>query len=151
MFNNYITVCPERMKNKKHHIWPIFTCVNRTFDTGHPIHVKLTSVACCAPAQTCLFRCKFPLSDERSWVSWQESSKGVDSESLLTAQPSHGWMYDNITLHSLCYLARVMPVTQPMEVNYDFSLKDSIQKYSCVQSYVQTETNRRRKCQTGLI
>ena len=40
MFNNYITVCPGNIKNRKLWIWPIFTCINRTFDTGHPIHVN---------------------------------------------------------------------------------------------------------------
>ena len=40
MFNKYITVCPGKIKSRKLCIWPIFTCINRTFDTGHPSRVN---------------------------------------------------------------------------------------------------------------
>ena len=33
-------MCPGRIKNRKLYIWPIFTCINRIFDTGYPIHVN---------------------------------------------------------------------------------------------------------------
>ena len=106
MFNNYITLCPWKIKNKKLHIWPIFTCINRTFGTGNPIHVNWFPLRIVRSCNSVYFVVRFPLSDERTWVTWQEKSIEADSESLLTAQPSHiQWYYKNYTqdiIYALC-------------------------------------------------
>ena len=99
-------MCHRRIKNRKLFIWPIFTCVNRTFDTGHPIHVNWFPLRVVHMHNSVYFVVRFPLSDERTWVVWQENSIGADSESLLTAQPSHiWWYYKNYTqdiIYALC-------------------------------------------------
>ena len=60
MFKNYITVCPEKIKNRKLCIWPIFTCINRTFDTSYPIHVNWLPLRVVRSRNSVyLFRCTF--------------------------------------------------------------------------------------------
>ena len=80
--------------------------VNRTFDTGRPIHVNWLPLRVVHSCNSAYFVVRFPLSDEHTWVSWQEHSIGADSESLLTAQPSHIWReYKNFTqdiIYALC-------------------------------------------------
>ena len=93
MFNNYVMVCPGKIKNRKLCIWPTFTCINRTFDTGHPIHVNWLPLRVVRSCNSVYFIVSFPISDEHTWVTWQENSIGADSESLRTAQPSHIWWY----------------------------------------------------------
>ena len=106
MFNIYITVRPGKIKNRKLYIWPIFTCINRTFDTGHPIHVNWLPLRVVRSRKRVYFVVCFTLSDERNWVNWQENSIGADSESLSVAQPSHIWSdYNNYTwgiIYALC-------------------------------------------------
>ena len=99
-------MCPGRIKNIKLYIWPIFTWVNRTFDPGHSIHVNWLLLRVVRLRNSVYSVVCFPLSDERTWVTWQENSIGTDSESLLTAQPSHIWWdYKNYTsdiIYALC-------------------------------------------------
>ena len=71
MFDNYITACPEIIKNRKLHIWPVFTCVNRIFDIGHPIHVRLLPLRIVCSRNSVYIAVRFPLSDERTWVARQ--------------------------------------------------------------------------------
>ena len=103
MFNNYITVCPGKIKNRKLYIWPIFTCINRTFDTGHPIHVNWLPLRLVRSRNSVYFVVRFPLSDERTWVTWQENSIGTDSDSLPTAQPRHIWWYNKNYAQDIIY------------------------------------------------
>ena len=103
MFNNYITVCPGKIKNRKLYIWRIFTCINRTFDTGHPIHVNWLPLRVVRSRNSAYFVVRFPLSDERNWVTWQENSIGADSESLLAAQTSHIWWYHKNYTQDIIY------------------------------------------------
>ena len=84
---------PVKVKNRKLYIWPIFTCINRTFDIGHPIHVNWLPLRVLRSRNNVYFIVRFPLSDERTWATWQENSIEADSESLLVAQPSHIWWY----------------------------------------------------------
>ena len=83
-----------------------FTCINRTFDTGHPIHVNWLPLRVVRSRNSVYFVVRFTLSDERNWVNWQENSMGADSESLFVAQPSHIWSdYKNYTwdiIYALC-------------------------------------------------
>ena len=53
-----ISRCVLRESRTENCIWPIFTCVRKTFDTHKR---KSTSIACCAFAQQCIFRGTFPL------------------------------------------------------------------------------------------
>ena len=93
-----ISQCVPKIKNRKLYIWPLFTCINKTFDTGHLIHVTWLPLRVVRPRKSVYFFVRFSLSDERTWVSSQENSIGADSESLLTAQPSHIWWdYKNYT------------------------------------------------------
>ena len=111
MFNNYITVCQGKIKNRKLHIWPIFTCVTKTFDTSHPIHVNWLLLRVVRSRNSVYFVVRFPLSDERNWVTWQENSIGTTgSESLLTAQPNHIWWdYKNFTQDIIHELFAIKP------------------------------------------
>ena len=106
MFDIYITVCPGKIKNRKQYIWPIFTCINRTFDTGHPIHVNWLPLCVVRSRNSVCFVVRFALSYERNWGTWQENSIGADSESLLVAQPSHIWWdyktYTQDIIYALC-------------------------------------------------
>ena len=106
MFNNYITVCHGKIQNRKPYIWPICTCINRAFDTGHPIHVKWLPLRVVRSHNSVYLVVRFTLSDGRTWVTRQENSIGADSESLLVAQPSHiWWEYKNYTqdiIYALC-------------------------------------------------
>ena len=77
MFNTYITVCPGKIKNRKLYFWPIFTCINREFDTGHPIHVKWLPLRVVRSRNSVYFVVRFTLSDERTRVTWQENSIGT--------------------------------------------------------------------------
>ena len=86
-------MCPGKIKNRKLCIWPVFTCINRTFDTGHPIHVNRLPLGVVRSQNSVYFVVRFPISDELTWVTWQENSIGADSESRLTAQSSHIWQY----------------------------------------------------------
>ena len=45
-----------------------------------------------SPLCISLYVSPYPMSVP-SWMTWQENSIGADSESLLTAQPSHIWWY----------------------------------------------------------
>ena len=106
MFNNYIAVCPGKIKNRKLYIWPIFTCNNRTFHTGHPIHVNWLPLRVVRSRNSVYFAVRFTLSYERNWGTWQENPIGADSESLLVAQPSHIWWdyktYIQDIIYALC-------------------------------------------------
>ena len=88
------------------YIWPLFTCVNRTFDSSQPIHVNWLPLHAVHSRNSVYFVVHFPLSDECTWVSWQGNTIGADSESLLTAQPSDIWGdYKNFTkdiIYALC-------------------------------------------------
>ena len=84
-------MCSGRIKNIKLYIWPIFNSVNRTFDTGYPVHVNLLPLCFVRSCNSVYFLVRFPLSDQRTWVARQENSIGADYESLLTTQPSHIW------------------------------------------------------------
>ena len=75
----------------KLYIWPIFTCVNRIFDTGYPVYGSLLPLCFVRSHNSVYFLVRFPLSDERTRVTRQENSIGADGESLLTTQPSHIW------------------------------------------------------------
>ena len=75
-------------EKQKLYIWPIFTWINRTFDTGHPINANWLSLRDVRSRNSVYFVVRFPLSDERTWVTWHENSICVDNESF-TAQPSH--------------------------------------------------------------
>ena len=98
MFNNYITVCTGKIKNRKPCIWQMFTCINRIFDIGHPIHVNWLPLRVVRSSNSVYFVVRLPISNERTWVTWQENSIGADSEWLLTAQPRHiWWFYKNYT------------------------------------------------------
>ena len=98
MFNNYITVCPGKSQKQKLCIWPIFTCINRTFDTGQPIHVNWFPLRGVGSRSSVYFVVRFSISDERTWVTWQENPIGADSELLPRAHPSHiWWCYKNYT------------------------------------------------------
>ena len=83
-----------------------FTCINRTFDTGHPIHVSWLPLHVVRLHNSVYFVVRFILSDEQTWVTWQENSIGADSESLLVSRPSHIWWdYKNYTqdiIYALC-------------------------------------------------
>ena len=70
------------MKKKKNNIWPIFTCINWTFDTGHPIHVNWLPLRAVRSRNSVYFIVRFPLSDERTWVSCQKNSIGANNESV---------------------------------------------------------------------
>ena len=102
-FNYYIMMCSGRMENIKLYIWPIFTCVNRTFDAGYPVHVSLLPLCFVRSRNSVYFLVRFPLSDERTWVARQENSIGADGESLLTTQPSHIWWDYKIYTRYLIY------------------------------------------------
>ena len=78
IFSNDIMMCRGRIKNRKLYIWPIFTCVDRTFDTGHSIHVNWLPLRGVCSRNSVYFVVRFPLSDERSWATWQENSIGTD-------------------------------------------------------------------------
>ena len=67
----------------------MFTCANRTFDTGYLVHVSLLPLCFVRSGNSVYFLVRFPLSDERTWVARQENSIGADGESLLTRQTSH--------------------------------------------------------------
>ena len=99
-------MCPGRMKNRKVYIWPRFTCVNRSFDTGHPIHVNWLPLRVVRSRNSVYFVVRFPLSYERTLVSWPANLIGADSDLLLTAQPSHIWPdYNNFPqdiIYALC-------------------------------------------------
>ena len=101
----YHGVSRDKIKNRKLCIWPIFTCINRIFDTGHPIHVNWPPMRVVRSRNSVYFVVRFPISDDRTWVTWQENSI-ADSESLHTAQPSHiWWYYKNYTqdiIYALC-------------------------------------------------
>ena len=105
-FNNYMTVCPGKIKNRKLCIWPIFTCIDRTFDTGDPNHIRWLPLHVVRSRNSVYFVVRFPISDERTWVTWQQNSIGADSESLLTVQSRHiWWYYKNYTqdiIYALC-------------------------------------------------
>ena len=110
MFNNYITVCPGKIKNRKLYFWPIFTCINREFDTGHHIHVKWLPLRVVRSRNSVYFVVRFTLSDERTWVTWQENSIGAVSKSLFTPQPSHiWWYYKNYTQDNIYALCAIEP------------------------------------------
>ena len=101
-------MCLGRIKNRKLYIWPIFTCVNRTFGTGHSIHVNWLPLRVVRSRNSVNFIVHFPQSDERTWATWQENAIGADSESLLTAQPSHIWWdYNNSTQDIICALCAI--------------------------------------------
>ena len=107
-FNYYIMMCSWRIKNMKLYIWPIFTCVNRTFDTGYPVHVSLLPLWFVRSRNSVYFFVRFPLSDERTWVARQENSIGADGESLPTTQPSYiSWDYkfthDTLFMHLVLF------------------------------------------------
>ena len=106
MFNSYITVCSGKIKNRKLCIWPIFTCINKTFDTGHPIHVNWLPLRVVRLRNSVYFVVRFPISDERTGVTWQENSIGVESESLLTGttQPYLVILQELHSGHYLCTL-----------------------------------------------
>ena len=103
MFDNYITACPGKIKNRKLYIWPIFTCINRTFDTGHPIHVNWLPLCVVRSRNSVYFVVRFTLSYESNWGTWQENSIGADSESLLVAQPSQIWWDYNTYIQDVIY------------------------------------------------
>ena len=110
MFNNYITVCHGKIKNSKPYIWPFFTCINRAFDNGHPIHVKWLPLHVVRSRNSVYFFVRFTLSDGRTWATRQENSIGADSESLLVAQPSHIWWdYKNYTKDIIYAFCAVEP------------------------------------------
>ena len=90
-------------KNIKLYIWPLFTCVNRTFDTDYPVYVSLLPLCFVRSRNSVYFLVRFPLSDERTWVARQENSVGADGESLLTTQPSHIWWDYKIYTRYLIY------------------------------------------------
>ena len=92
-----------KIKNRKLYIWRIFTCINRIFDTGHPIHVNWLPLRVVRSHNSVYFVVRFPLPDERTWVTWQENSIGADSESLLTAQTSHIWWYHKNYTQDIIY------------------------------------------------
>ena len=96
-------MCSGRIKNIKLYIWPIFTCVNRTFDTGYPVYISLLPLCFVRSRNSVYFLVRFPLSDERTWVARQENSIGADGESLLTTQPSHIWWDYKIYTRYLIY------------------------------------------------
>ena len=92
------------------YIWSIFTRINRTIDTGHPIHVNWLPLRVVRSRNSVYFIVRFPLFDERTWVTWQENSIGANSESLLTAQPSHiWWYYKNYTQDIIYVLCAIEP------------------------------------------
>ena len=99
-------MCSGRIKNIKLYIWPIFTCVNRTFDTGYPVHVSLLPLCFVRSRNSFYFLVRSPLSDERTWVARQENPIGADGESLLTTQPSHIWwdykIYTRYLIYAFC-------------------------------------------------
>ena len=111
MFNNYISVCPGRITNRKLYIWPIFTCINRTFATGHPIHVNWLPLRVVRSRNSVYFFVPFPNPmNVPGWVTWQENSIGDDSESLLMAQPSHIWWdHNNYTQDIIDALCAIKP------------------------------------------
>ena len=92
-----------KIKNRKLYIWRTFTCINRIFDTGHPIHVNWLPLRVVRSRNSVYFVVRFPLPDERTWVTWQENSIGADSESLLTAQTSHIWWYHKNYTQDIIY------------------------------------------------
>ena len=130
MFIEYITVCPGKIKNRKLYVWPIFTCINWTIDTGHPIHVNWLPLRVVRSRNSVYFVVRFPLSDERTWVTWQENSIGADSESLLTAQPSHiWWYYNNYTQDIIYALCAIVPsCLHSLKVHYQYN---SIYPHPC--------------------
>ena len=103
MFNHYITVCPGKIKNRKLCIWPIFTCINRTFDSGHPIRVNWLPLRVVRSRKSDYFVVRFFLSDELTWVTCQGNSIEAVSESLLAAQPSHIWWYYRNYIQDIIY------------------------------------------------
>ena len=105
-------MCPGRIKNRKLYIWPIFTCVYRTFDTGHSINVNWLPLRVVRPRNSVYFVVHIPLSVERTWVTSQENSIQADGESLITAQPSHIlWDYKNYTQYIIYALCAIEPST----------------------------------------
>ena len=91
-------------------IWTIFTRVNMIFDTRHPIHRNGLPLRVVRSWNNVYFIVRFPLSDESTWVNWQKNSIGTDSESLLTAQPSHiRRNYNNFTLDIIYALCAIAP------------------------------------------
>ena len=103
-------MCSGRIKNTKLSIWPIFTCVNRTFDTGYPVCVSLLPLCFVRSRKSVHFLVRFPLSDERTWVARQEYSIGADGESLLTTQPSHiCWDYKIYTRYLIYAFSAIQP------------------------------------------
>ena len=118
------------MKKRKLHIWPIFTCVNMTFDTGHPIHVNWLPLRVVRSRNSVYFVVRFPLSDECTWVSWQENSIRADSESLLTAQPSHIWRDYKKFTHDIIYALCVIEPSLLHSLNCHY-LHNSIYPYPC--------------------
>ena len=85
---------------------PIFTCINRTFHTGHPINVNWLPLHVVRSHNSVYFAVHFTLSYERNWGTWQENPIGADSQSLLVAQPSHIWWdyktYIQDIIYALC-------------------------------------------------
>ena len=108
-------MCSGGIKNIKLYIWPIFTCVNRIFDTGYPVHVSLLPLCFVRSCNSVHFLLLFPLSDERTWVARQENSIGADGESLLTTQPSHIWWDYKIYTRYLIY---AFSAVQPSCLHY---------------------------------
>ena len=98
-----ISRCVRENQKRKLYIWRIFTCINRIFDTGHPIHVNWLPLRVVRSRNSVYFVVRFPLPDERTWVTWQENSIGADSESLLTAQTSHIWWYHKNYTQDIIY------------------------------------------------
>ena len=75
----------------------MFTCMNRTYDTGHPIHVNWLPLRVVRSCNSVYFVVRSPLSDGSTWVTWQENSIGTDSPIC--------WDYKNGTqdiIHALC-------------------------------------------------
>ena len=70
MLNNYITVCLGKNKNGKLYIWPIFTCINRTFDSIHPIHINWLTLRAVRSRNSVYFAVRFTLSAKHSHIWW---------------------------------------------------------------------------------
>ena len=104
MFNNYITVCPGRIKNWKLYIWPILTRINRTFDTGHPIHVNWLPLRVSRSRNSVYFVVRLPLSDERTWVTRKFNRSRQRVAPHGTTQPYLVRLQEFNTRHYSCTL-----------------------------------------------
>ena len=107
-----------------------FTCINRTFDTGHPIHVNWLPLRVVRSCNSVYFVVRFTLSNERTWVTWQENSIGADSKWLLVARPSHIWWdYKNYTQDIIYALCAIEPAClHSLKDNYPYN---SIYPHPC--------------------